>query len=333
MSGNDSIKLFTFLRRIHQLMGIGPPQQNAINLRNLFMFLSATIGFVSIAAYFLFKAHSVEEYVNTFHVLVTSLVFLLYFSEIVWQMPNITALIQQFVEFIVESKWTESRNLCFLTRKKYKICLLNLLIQGTQEKPASKAKYSKSSDRIEFMSKMVYVAALISFLGLMVPALCVTIANYFWCDLEDKKMFHLPSPMLWVLKNTESSILNKFQFPQLASRLPFDWETPLGYTVAFLIQSAAIFSILVGAVAAVCHLIGSCWMIVAFVEDISSELSTLNADEEESCPNEREWKERVNNIIRLHSHVKGLSGKFEFEHLCHKKIVKFSVIILDSVEL
>lgn len=68
------------------------------------------------------------------------------------------------------------------------------------------------------------------------------------------------------------------------------------------------FSILVGVATAVCHLIGSCWLIVAFVEDISIELPTLNADDdEESCPNEREWIERLNNIIQLHSHVKQLS--------------------------
>lgn len=104
MADSDSINLFAILRRIYRQMGIGPPQDNALNPKNLFFFLSALIGFLSIAAYFLFKAHSVEEYVNTFHTLVTSLVFLLYFSEIVWQMPTITLLIQQFEDFIEQSE-------------------------------------------------------------------------------------------------------------------------------------------------------------------------------------------------------------------------------------
>lgn len=76
--------------------------------------------------------------------------------------------------------------------------------------------------------------------------------------------------------------------------------------IAYLIQSATMFSILVSAATAICHLIGTCWLIVAFVEDISIELPTLMADEE-SYPNEREWKMRLVNIIQLHSHVKQLS--------------------------
>lgn len=104
MDGSDSIRLFAILREIYRMMGIDPPQNNAFNPKNLFFFLSTLIGFLSIAAYFLFKAHSAEEYVNTFHMLVTSFVFLLYFSEIVLQMPAITHLIQQFEEFIEKSE-------------------------------------------------------------------------------------------------------------------------------------------------------------------------------------------------------------------------------------
>lgn len=103
-SDGNSMKLFAILRGIYQMMGIGPPQNNAINSKNLFFFLSTLIGFLSIAAYFLFKAHSVEAYVNSFHTLVTNLIFLLYFSEIFWQMPNTTQLIQQFEDFIEKSK-------------------------------------------------------------------------------------------------------------------------------------------------------------------------------------------------------------------------------------
>lgn len=104
MASCGSTRLFGILRGIYRMMGIGPPQDNALNPKNLFFFLSTLIGFLSVAAYFLFKAHSVEEYVNTFHAWVTSLVFLLYFLEIVWHMPTIMLLIQQFEDFIEKSE-------------------------------------------------------------------------------------------------------------------------------------------------------------------------------------------------------------------------------------
>lgn len=104
MAGSGAMRLFATLRGIYRMMGIGPPQSSALNLKNLFFFLSALFESLAIAAYFLFKAHSVEEYVNTFHTLVTSLVFLLYFSEIVWHMPAISQLMQQFEDFIEQSE-------------------------------------------------------------------------------------------------------------------------------------------------------------------------------------------------------------------------------------
>lgn len=91
-------------------------------------------------------------------------------------------------------KVSENRRIIFLT-KEMKFIFSNLLNEGTEGSSASKEKYKKLIERIERMSKIVCIALIISFLGLMVPALFVTIANYFMCDLADKT-FHLPFPML-----------------------------------------------------------------------------------------------------------------------------------------
>lgn len=128
--------------------------------------------------------------------------------------------------------------------------------------------------------------------------------NHFICHVQWCKCWN------FVHQTPHRTNLTSFEFN---FRLPFTEATPLGYATAYLIQCAAMFSILVGVATAVCHLIGSCWLIVGFVEDISIELPTLNADDdEESCPNERELTERLINIIQLHSHVKQLS-EIQFE--------------------
>lgn len=109
-------------------------------------------------------------------------------------------------------------------------------------------------------------------------------------------------------------------------RLLVDWAMPFGYLIEFFIQCGSTFSVLFIIVAAICHFIGTCWIFVAIIQDISNELHTLNADEE-SHPNEREWKERLNNIIQLHSDVKQLS---EIRiNLSNKINIKFELLISD----
>lgn len=192
-----SVKLFAVLRDFYRMMGLSPPQTNSLNSKNLFFFLSSTTGFFSIVAFFLFKANSVQEYVNSFHTSVTTLLFLLYFTAIARQMTNATQLIQQFEEFIEKSKWKTKKQQFFLF-------FLNtnsffFYFQGTEVSADSKAKYSQLNDRIERMSKIVNFATIkLSLFGFMVPALFVTLANYFIYDLSDDS-FRLPSPMMWVL--------------------------------------------------------------------------------------------------------------------------------------
>lgn len=87
---------------------------------------------------------------------------------------------------------SENQRANFISKSKITSFPLNL---GSGGSSASRAKFGELVERIEFMSNIVSIVALISFLGMMVPAPLVTVANYFMCDLDDKS-FHLPCPML-----------------------------------------------------------------------------------------------------------------------------------------
>lgn len=57
---------------------------------------------------------------------------------------------------------------------------------------------------------------------------------------------------------------------------PLDLKTPFGYLIALLFETIAMFWVNLGSVPIGCFLVGSCWLIVAFVDDIINDLTILN---------------------------------------------------------
>lgn len=93
------------------------------------------------------------------------------------------------------------------------------------------------------------------------------------------------------------------------NRLPFDWHTPSGYLIAFLAQTIESFFTVYSACPILCIVVGSCWLFIAFVRELTSELPTLNAAIKSS--DERRHlhvKKQLCEIIELYSDVKQLSG-------------------------
>lgn len=60
------------------------------------------------------------------------------------------------------------------------------------------------------------------------------------------------------------------------SRFPFNWKTPIGYILALASEMIAAFWTQLVLVPNGCFLIGSCWFVVAFVDDIVNDVSVLN---------------------------------------------------------
>lgn len=88
-------------------------------------------------------------------------------------------------------------------------------------------------------------------------------------------------------------------------RFPFDWKTPVGYCLAFVIECAAAFSVCSSLIPMICFHAGSCWLFVSFVNDTIIILSLFNLNV--SNENHDRVKERFFNIIKLQSVLKELS--------------------------
>lgn len=141
------------------------------------------------------------------------------------------------------------------------------------------AAYRKLNADIERVSEMYFLISLrLSIPGGILPPLITTLLNYFVYDLGDES-YVIPYPILYVLKyevkRVEKTICN-LSFP--IQRLPFNWRTPFGYLMALICETCAFICMVCMGSPCVGIFIGSCWLLTAFMKDITYDLSNLSAD-------------------------------------------------------
>lgn len=93
------------------------------------------------------------------------------------------------------------------------------------------------------------------------------------------------------------------------SRMPFNWRTPLGYLIAYVSESSAIYSALFCATPIICFLFGLCLFCVSMVKDLSADLS-LSIVGGTSKPNRDQLKKSFCQIVQSFVDVKQLSHDF-----------------------
>lgn len=126
------VKLFQTVRKLYKTMEIREHQQlNQIpswfNFRNLFFFVSMIVMIITAAAYFLFRAKTVQEFSDTFYVALTVTTCLCCNFIAILQIANISKLISAMEKFIEKSK--------FITlNSKRKKCSIFLVLEKTKIK-------------------------------------------------------------------------------------------------------------------------------------------------------------------------------------------------------
>lgn len=109
------IKLFKFVQKVHQTIGIFPTQSNQkpcrINSMNtVFLICFAQILF-STAAYLAFEAKSMFEYGFTFYILVGITNSIAVYLIFIWQAQSTLEFIENCEKFIEARKWINSRRM------------------------------------------------------------------------------------------------------------------------------------------------------------------------------------------------------------------------------
>lgn len=103
-----SIKLFQFLQKCYQTIGIHPSQRNhkplLINCTKWIFVICQTQLLFSTVAFFVFEAESMFEYGFGFFALIAIINGIVIYLILIWQSENIVEFIENCEDFIVESK-------------------------------------------------------------------------------------------------------------------------------------------------------------------------------------------------------------------------------------
>lgn len=89
------------------------------------------------------------------------------------------------------------------------------------------------------------------------------------------------------------------------SRLPFDWKTPFGYSLAWFAQAVAAHSTVLHLNLVVSFLIGSCYFVISILKDIAKDFATLNSTKTSDI-NHREMTGHFCNIVQFHTDARQL---------------------------
>lgn len=106
-------------------------------------------------------------------------------------------------------------------------------------------------------------------------------------------------------------------------RLPFNWKTPLGYSIALCLQAIGTYCTSANGVSIVCSMIGCCWLLKTFVEDITKDLANLEANDIfRGSIGQSEIKGRFNSEVKYFTMVKQLSvSELRLIHAFSYKVV------------
>lgn len=150
----------------------------------------------------------------------------------------------------------------------------------------------------------------IMYIGVISPQILTTAVNFFIYDLKDES-YYLTCPVMYVFCVTIFT-MNEFFFMWLLYihlRLPFNWHTPFGYAIALFAQFTAAFAVLYATSTILCFLVGSCWLFIVIIRDITSDLLESNRIEMYKSSNQ-DLKMRFRSIVEFYLDGKQMMDEF-----------------------
>lgn len=103
----------------------------------------------------------------------------------------------------------------------------------------------------------------------------------------------------------------------IRKRLPFDWKTPLGYSIALVLQAIGTYCTSVCGVPSLCSMIGCCCLLATFVEDITNDLANFETNDMfEASLHRNEIVEHFKNAVKSFVAVKQLSFYIPSIYFC-----------------
>lgn len=192
-----------------------------------------------------------------------------------------------FIFYPNEEKMETFENYCFI---------LGLL------HPSSKEIYENAHTFVEKCCSIIFTAFVkITFPSVTIPFLIVCYVLYFTTDIGSDA-FQLPFPAWY--ENFQIEIYNKssmfYEYKYSHHRSPFDWRTPFGFLIAFLLEVCPVYYVDRNCACIVSLPLGSCRFMIAFANDIKAEFQRLN-QHLRSQGNDMRFRKKVCELIEFHS--------------------------------
>lgn len=159
MAERGKIKLFQFIQKTYQEVGLLAPQSNQkcsrINTKNcLILFCHAQL-FITSACYSLFEGRSMLDYGMVFFTCTTAVFGFITYLILLWQMDNILSYIEHCERFIEKSECCPTLKRLFM--RYVTICLLQGRIQRSSIKTQTRKSKNLRNYLRSFMAEVISV--------------------------------------------------------------------------------------------------------------------------------------------------------------------------------
>lgn len=116
----------------------------------------------------------------------------------------------------------------------------------------------------------------------------------------------------------------------LIQRAIFDWRTPTAYFFAFICEMLGMaYAMIVGLVPLI-HALGACWILIAFIDDIKTDMSTLIARKKKGISVAKLYVNLIE-FIHLREEMKQLSHAYQFKPIWINNIKAVTPFFLDCL--
>lgn len=166
------------------------------------------------------------------------------------------------------------------------------------------------------MSKLIhFVLVKMTYILSTLPPLLTTTVNFYILNLgeeafEVNKAVYVTTNIKLCcprrMKQKQQQFFQFFTIPVFL-RMPFDMTTPLGFLVYSLSQMVGTFCIIYSAVPTISFLIGCCWLLKSFAEDMQNSLLVHFHSRKSVKQNSSELKQCFCKVVRFYLDVKELS--------------------------
>lgn len=173
--------------------------------------------------------------------------------------------------------------------------------------PASETIHNGMDEKLQKWFRLLSIVMVgISPIGVTIPIFGASLFAYYFTELGNDA-FLLPFPIWWtkiefffVEKKFFKNDCFSSHFFFETSRLPFDWQHPVGYSFAIVLLYIFIFNASFTAICVVVFSVGICLILISLTNDIINELESLDKSAKIKKNRSRTVKRFVR-VVRIHS--------------------------------